>query len=181
MADPLRIDAVTTSAGGTVGMTMCPGRVDRTESEGAIIRVLDADLATIADWRPDVIVTLVEDHEPAMLGVPDLFRRLPMIAQWRHHPIGDMGVPTDTARWTDLLDDLLARLDTGARVLIHCRAGRGRTGMLAATLLVRSGMSADRAITTVRAVRPGTLETDAQLDIVRAAASPHGSRFASCQ
>lgn len=160
MTDRLRIDIVTTPDGGTIGMTMCPGRID-----------LAADLAAVAAWRPDLVVTLIEDHEAALVGVPDLFERLAAVAPWRHFPIGDFGVPASADGWAALLDDLGRRLDGGARVMIHCRAGLGRTGMLAAALLARAGLDADEAVATVRRARPGTLETTAQVDVVRAAAS----------
>jgi hypothetical protein len=171
MADRLRIDTVTTPAGGTIGMTMCPGRVDRTGDEGPIVRDLAADLAVIADWRPDVVVSLIEDHEPGLLGVPDLFARLSALAAaWRHHPIRDLGVPGAADAWAALLDELGRRLDGGGRVIVHCRAGLGRTGMLAASLLARSGLAADEALAAVRRARPGTVETEAQVEIVRASA-----------
>ena len=60
-----------------------------------------------------------------------------------------------------------AALARGDRVLVHCAAGLGRTGMLVAKLLVLHGVSAEEAITQVRSARPGTIETEAQADWVR--------------
>jgi ADP-ribosyl-[dinitrogen reductase] hydrolase len=55
-----------------------------------------------------------------------------------------------------------AALRSGRRVLLHCRAGLGRTGMIAARLLVELGATPDEAIAAVRHARPQTIETRAQ-------------------
>ncbi|KAI5741791.1 hypothetical protein M8J76_017113 [Diaphorina citri] len=48
----------------------------------------------------------------------------------------------------------------GEAVGVHCRSGRGRTGVMAACYLVYFlGMTPERAITTLRLARPGSLET----------------------
>lgn len=53
------------------------------------------------------------------------------------------------------LDHLNRELATGARVLVHCFAGRDRTGMLLALFLARrDGLAAGDAIARVREVRP---------------------------
>ena len=50
---------------------------------------------------------------------------------------------------------LSAQLARGQRVLVHCYAGKDRTGMLLALFLAqREGISAGEAIRRVRAVRP---------------------------
>jgi protein tyrosine phosphatase domain-containing protein 1 len=53
----------------------------------------------------------------------------------------------------------------GRAVAIHCHAGLGRTGLAAACLLVFSGDApgAAEAVATVRAARPGALQTPAQV------------------
>ena len=48
-------------------------------------------------------------------------------------------------------------------VLVHCAAGKGRTGtILGAYLLRKETLSAKNAITRIRNLRPGSIQTDSQ-------------------
>ena len=51
-------------------------------------------------------------------------------------------------------------------VAVHCAAGLGRTGVVLACYFVDQGMSAVHAITRVRQLRPGSIETTEQSDVV---------------
>jgi atypical dual specificity phosphatase len=51
-------------------------------------------------------------------------------------------------------------------VAVHCAAGLGRTGVVLACYFVDQGMSAVHAITRVRQLRPGSIETTEQSDAV---------------
>ncbi len=84
-------------------------------------------------------------------------------------PITDRTAPASgrQAEFDQLLDELLTDLAAGRRVAIHCQAGLGRTGLLAAGLLVRSGTGPDDAIAIVRSARPGSIETSGQEDFIR--------------
>jgi protein-tyrosine phosphatase len=63
---------------------------------------------------------------------------------------------------------VLAALRAGRNVVVHCRAGRGRTGMFAACLAREAlGLSGDEAIACIRALVPGAVETRGQEDLVR--------------
>ena len=57
-------------------------------------------------------------------------------------------------------------LSEGGRVVLHCRGGIGRTGTIAARLLVEFGVAPEEAIRMVRRARPGTIETMAQEEYV---------------
>ena len=131
---------------------------------------LEADLTLLASNGATDIVTLIGEDERKKLGVG----ALPRLAterglSWREFPITDRAVPTAKSRpdFDQLLEELLTGLDAGRRVAIHCQAGLGRTGLLAAGLLVRSGTGPDDAIAHVRSARPGSIETLGQENFIR--------------
>ena len=162
-APPLRIDILTPDGGGLIGMTSCPGRI---EPPPAPPRVLATDLDRVVATGAGLLVSLIETHEFEQLGVASLGADI--IARglaWEHLPIRDFGVPDlafETA-WVRMGPDIHARLDAGGGIVIHCRGGLGRTGTIAARLLVERGMETEAAIALVRSVRPGTIETPDQL------------------
>lgn len=112
----------------------------------------------------------MERFEFDLLGVPDLPDRVSATGMsWAHLPIRDVDVPEDAfdAVWPELFLDLSRRLHAGERVPLHCRGGLGRTGLVAALLLIEEGVAPEKAIRAVRAARPGAIETRAQEDYAR--------------
>jgi ADP-ribosyl-[dinitrogen reductase] hydrolase len=165
---PLRIAEVLLDPGeGRLGLTLCPGKKD---PQYGWDRDLSADLRAIRAWGAAAVVTLIEDRELRLLSVADLGAEVQALDMaWRHLPIRDVDVPDERfeSAWTQVGAELHARLDTGARVLIHCRAGLGRTGLVAARMLVERGAEPGAAICRIRAVRPHAIETSAQESHVR--------------
>jgi atypical dual specificity phosphatase len=84
-----------------------------------------------------------------------------------HIPITDFTAPTvsQIEQAVAVIDEYL---EAGLIVGVHCGAGLGRTGTILAGYLVRQGSSAEVAITTVRAKRPGSIETLEQETAIRA-------------
>ncbi len=158
----LRIDPVAgPGMAGWIGMTLCPGKKDPYASFGAWDRDLDADLQAIRDWGASAVVTLIEEFEFDLLGVPDFGTKVSAAFRWLWLPIPDGGVPDEQfeSRWDEAGPELHRRLAAGERVLVHCRAGLGRTGLVASRLLVEAGMTPAQAIRAVRGARRGTVET----------------------
>ncbi|MGJ5045889.1 protein-tyrosine phosphatase family protein [Bradyrhizobium oligotrophicum] len=77
-------------------------------------------------------------------------------------PIPDRGLP-ETRSAAQLAGDLAARLTDGARVLVHCRAGIGRSSVIAACVMIRLGVDAAEALERIAAARGvGVPDTEAQ-------------------
>lgn len=66
-------------------------------------------------------------------------------------PIQDYGIPDDIEGIVDLASRMVEKLRRGRRLVCHCAAGCGRTGMFAAMVLVAAGMSGKAALAAVRA------------------------------
>lgn len=168
---PLQIAEVRASPShGRIGITFCPGKHDDAASTGAWARDLSADLDIIAAWGARLVLTLVEPAELAALKVPHLGSEIRGLGlDWRHLPIADYSVPTEAfeKQWETHGREIRALLRSGADVLVHCKGGLGRAGMIAARLLVELGMAPDQAIRDVRRARKGAIETPAQLALVR--------------
>ena len=174
-SDPLLIDELVTPGGGRLGLTLCPGKQQDDAVSGAWRRDLDVDLDAIRAWGAGTLVCLVEQHELQALGVT----RLPAACRergivFRHLPIADYHAPDAgfEDHWLYHGEHLRQALRDGARVLLHCKGGLGRTGTIAARLLVELGTTPDEAIRQVRTVRPGSIETAAQEAYVRACEAP---------
>lgn len=169
---PLRIDAVVAGPnGGLIGMTFCPGKKQPVAMSGAWDRDLRTDIETVADWGASIVVTLMEAQEMDELQV----KALPDVLQehgigWVHLPVVDGGMPSThfERQWRRVAQGLHERLLHGERLLVHCKGGLGRTGTIAAMLLVELDVDVEEAIGAVRAVRPGAIENEAQENYVRA-------------
>jgi atypical dual specificity phosphatase len=59
---------------------------------------------------------------------------------------------------------------------VHCGAGIGRTGTILACYLVTQGLSAHDALTRIRRLRPGSVETPEQEDAIVEFARRHRNR-----
>jgi atypical dual specificity phosphatase len=83
-----------------------------------------------------------------------------------HVPVPDMTAPTQ-----EELDRCVSAINkakaSGMGVAVHCGAGAGRTGVVLAVYFVQQGLDAEDAIEKIRRLRPGSIETEDQLDAVR--------------
>lgn len=125
-----------------------------------------ADFATIAAWQPSIAVTLTGKEEFPDAGVilPQQFQAAEY--NWLHLPVTDFGVPLIKEQdiWQQALGRLLDALGAKGKVLIHCKGGNGRSGMLMLKLLTLQGEDGKAALERIRHIRPGAVETDAQLE-----------------
>ena len=153
---PLRVDWIKPN----LGITILPGRRDYG-------RDLATDIASLKAAGVTHVLSLITDDELAARGVESLASAVQTAGlKHRQDALLDQRAATleqmdNIAQWLD------EALNSGARVVVHCMAGLGRSGMVAASYLTRSGMRADAAITLVREKRsPRAVETAVQEEFV---------------
>ena len=121
----------------------------------------------IAHWRTsgvNTVVSLLETEEVSDLG---LQRERALCEQhgiaFLSFPIADRGVPASMREAKGLAETLLGRIAKGQAVAIHCRAGIGRSSIIAGSALVLDGMSANDALAAIGTARRTPVpDTEAQ-------------------
>jgi hypothetical protein len=168
LSHPLRIDELA-AGDGRIGICLCPGKRCSSLTGPRWERELASDLEVIGRWQPAAVLSLLEEREFAELGVPQLGAALRASGvAWHTLPITDLRAPDARfeAGWQVSGPALLTQLRAGNRILIHCRGGLGRSGTVAARLLMELDVPAGDAVVRVRKARPGAIETRAQLEYV---------------
>lgn len=111
----------------------------------------------MSEWRRsgvDIVVSLLESKEAVDLDLRDEQPTSEASGiELRSFPIADRSVPESDANLHRLLRALDSKLSDGKNVVVHCRQGVGRAGLIAAALLVEKGLSPDRAIERVSGAR----------------------------
>ena len=129
---------------------------------------------------PDVEAALARagaTHAVCLTERHELLDRYPGYVEWldQHRddraiwfPIHDLHAP-DLDRVGPFLDRVVAVLDSGNHVLMHCGAGIGRAGTLAVCVLMRFGTTREEAMRVVAANRPmAGPEVGAQQELILA-------------
>lgn len=122
-----------------------------------------ASVANIAKLGIRLVVSLLEPSEARNLGLDA--ERLEVKAHamdFISFPIPDMGLPPSVEDFSQMVKLLFTQVNAGVNTLVHCRAGIGRSGLLAAGVLLHTGMDAEEAFAYVSHMRglrvPETME-----------------------
>lgn len=127
---------------GTLWLHSMPGRM---ESWDRFLNELRrSKLSLVMCLNPlDEIAQLSPDYYKAItLG------RLPF--RWLHLPMRDMGLASDATSFASGVAQLSQSLRLGDHALLHCAAGIGRTGSVAACVLKSLGLGSAEALQQVR-------------------------------
>ncbi|MBI3298369.1 MAG: isochorismatase family protein [Elusimicrobia bacterium] len=160
---PLRIDWLDTPVlkPGRLGLTILPGRRDYG-------RDLKADLAALKAAGVSHLACLLSPPEFHQYGVDGYLGEVRAAGlEVFHLPMLDGRAPSreDMRRLSAWLDGALG---AGARAVVHCVGGLGRSGLAAACLLKSRGLTATGAVAEVRRARGArAVETRVQEDFVR--------------
>ena len=112
------------------------------------------EVSSLRELGVDVVISLLEAHEIEELDIGEeenvcKANQIDFIS----FPIVDRSVPGSVQATKALADSVLANLRSGMNVAIHCRAGIGRSSLVAASVLKLSGMSVDEAFQMIERSR----------------------------
>ena len=100
------------------------------------------------------VVSLLELSEAQELGLSDESQLCSAASITFHSfPIADRGVPTSAAALSQLACRLYHSSAGGRRITIHCRAGIGRSSLVAAAVLLHCGHTPEEAFSQISRVR----------------------------
>jgi protein-tyrosine phosphatase len=117
------------------------------------------------DWLEDEIAAWREAGVDAVTSLltPDEVKDLDLSAEpslseshsirFRSFPIPDRGVPSSQTKAASLIRTLKEDLEAGRNVTVHCRQGIGRSGLIAAGVLISAGMSSKEALRRIGEAR----------------------------
>lgn len=115
------------------------------------------------------VVSMLEPDEADMLGLSQEGALCAAHGMAFHNfPVVDHGTPDSPEALIPLVTELVAALDRGERVAIHCRAALGRAPLVACSTLIARGVNVDEAILSVGHARKAIIpETEEQAQFVR--------------
>jgi protein-tyrosine phosphatase len=145
----------------------CAGQLIFTPCPGTRGSSLDEALATLQQAGASAVISLMPHSELAANAVEAVDARCQALGlAWFHLPVADEQVPLDdfAAAWQQSSAAILARLRAGQRLALHCKGGSGRTGLIAARLLIEAGVPRSEAIALVQALRPKAIQHPAHVD-----------------
>jgi protein-tyrosine phosphatase len=145
---------------GQLFLTPCPG------SKG--INLKDS-LGELKNAGATVVITLMPEPEMrsnSVARLPETCAQLGLT--WIHIPVEDEGAPNNefTVRWQQAGPKIHQRLDNNENIVIHCKGGSGRTGVLAAQILMERGAPMQPTLVTIKALRPNAFVHAVQVNYI---------------
>jgi len=115
---------------------------------------LEDEIRSLKASGVDAVISLLERQEIVELDILDeqALCRANGIT-FLSFPITDRSVPSSKREASDFARSILALLQSGESVVIHCRAGIGRSALMAACVLTMSGVSVDEGFEQIERAR----------------------------
>ena len=120
----------------------------------AAVREMAQTFELLAERDINQVISLLGPDEAKALGLADEAETVRAAGMdFVSLPIVDMGLPSSVDEFGNLAHQLHQQLRVGKNSVVHCRGGIGRSGLLAATLLLFEGLGVDEAFARVSACR----------------------------
>ena len=126
----------------------------------------EMDLLELKKRKIDIVASLLERKELAELQIANLFELIKK-HNFSHYyfPIQDKSVPKNKVQLRRFLNNLSAEIQKDKKILLHCNAGLGRSGLIAALICKKLGI-VEEPISFIRQYRPGAIETKEQEKLI---------------
>lgn len=128
---------------------------------------LQTSLAQLKGAGAEAILTLMtqdelDKNQLSAIGVS--VKALGMA--WYHLPIRDDHLPEQPFMdaWANAAPAVQRLLDQGKSIAVHCKGGSGRTGLVAAQILLQRGEAIEPLMARIKAVRPNAFTLACQRD-----------------
>ena len=114
---------------------------------------LEAEIESLVQGDQIVIISLLTEEEKIALGLQDEKSICDNHGvEFMEFPITDMSIP-GFIKYTEFIEELYPRTIEVDRILIHCRAGIGRSATIALGLMIKHGLSLKESIKLMSMIR----------------------------
>ena len=147
------------------GVSNCPGK-----HQNSLLKKLSLknDLNSIWNQEINCIVSLITKDELKKLDINDFDKTITEYG-FEHYSveIQDLGIPSTNqlSTFKILTKNIVVAIKTEKKVLIHCNAGLGRSGLFAG-ILVKEMTDINHPIDYIRKFRKGAIETKEQEEFI---------------
>lgn len=115
---------------------------------------LEDEVSSLKQLGVDAVVSLLESHEIIDLDISDEARLCSeQNIEFLSFPIVDRNVPVSLPEFSRFAEKVASLLRENKSVVVHCRQGVGRAGLLAACVLILNSVSADDALSRISQAR----------------------------
>jgi len=130
---------------------------------------LHHELSALAKDGIEILVSMLPTEEAEELGLALEATECDEAAiRFVNIPLPDRSVPPDALQFRKAVEELAVDLRAGKSIGVHCRAGIGRSFLLAASLLIVLGIPADETFRQIEASRGCRIpDTPGQAEWVR--------------